>query len=568
VDERLESWKEIAAYLRRSVRTVHRWEREEGLPVHRHLHKKLGTVYAFKSEVDTWWQIRQPQVECQPEIPPDGASRRWRISAAVALGVAAATLLGLAAWTRLGAPVPGPAGKAMLAVLPFANLSARPEQEYFSDGLTEQMITELGSLEPARLGVIARTTAMQYKRTHKTVRELGSDLGVDYVLEGSVGREGDRVRVSAQLIRVTDQTQVWAQSYDRSLNSILALQHELAQDIAGAIGLRLAPSPAGREPNPDAYESFLRGRYFTLRMTPDSVTKGIELLELAVQLDPRYAPAHAALSQAYAHLSIFAGVRPRDAMPRSAAAARKAIELDPGLADAYTALGAYYQDYEWNWPEAERAYQRALQLNPSHAEAQHFYAMLQTYMRRFDEAIAATTRARRLDPLSLPLNAGAAVVLYLSRRYDEAIAQAEQAVEMDPSFPLAYVVLGLAHFQKGRYPDAVDAFTKGKRVARDMPDFEALLGNAYARLGQNTEVAARLDALREREKRQYVPPFLFATLHMAAGEPKKALHELERAYEDRLWFVPMLNVDPQFDPLRSEPRFQALIRRLNFPHAD
>jgi TolB-like protein/Tfp pilus assembly protein PilF len=560
VDERLESWKEIAAYLRRSVRTVHRWEKEEGLPVHRHLHKRLGTVYAFKSEIDAWWQTR-PQLESQPDTPSEGASRSWRTSAAIAFGVVAVLLAGIT-WDPRSASAP-PVGKAMLAVLPFNNLSASPNQEYFSDGLTEQMITELGSLEPGRLGVIARSTAMHYKGTKKTIREIGEELGVDYVLEGSVRREVDRVRVSAQLIRVRDQTHVWAQSYDRSLMSILALQQDVAEDIAGAVRLKLAPRAARREPNPEAYESYLRGRYFVLRMTQDSVKQGVELLEHAVQLDPGYAPAYAALSQAYAHLAIVAGVPPADAMPRSGAAARKAVELDAGLADGYTALGSYLHDYEWNWREAEGAYQRALELNPSHAEAQHFYAMLQAYMGRFDEAVAATRRARRIDPLSLPLNAGVAVVLYLSRRYDDAIAESKHALEMDPNFPLAYVVLGSAYVEKRMYADAIDVLMKGKNVSGGMPDFEALIGYAYARLGRRAEAATHLDVLRQRARREYVPPFILATVHMGLGERDQALAELERAYDDRSWFVPMLNVNPLFDSLRADPRFAALMRRLN-----
>ncbi len=536
--ERLESWKEIAAYLRRGVRTVRRWEKEEGLPVHRHLHKKLGTVYAHRSELDAWWGGRPAGVS-----GPAEAARRG--SRAVS--------------TRV-----------MIAVLPFDNLNRDPHQDYFSEGLTEEMISQLGRFQPESLAVIARTTVMQYKGRNKTVREIGDELSVDYILEGSVRCELDRVRVNAQLIDVRDQSQVWGSSYERSMRSILALQRELAVDIGREIRLKLAPhnqAPLAdmAAVNPGAYLAYLKGRHFLNDFTPESVQRSVEHFRRAIEADPAYAPSYASLAEAYERLPMWIDTPPAQTFPLALEAAEKALELDPDLPDTYASLGLIHATYLWDWSRAERHFQRALELDPGYSPARQWYAEFLAEMGRIDEALLIIERARVSDPLSSVIQSTRAFVLWLGRRFDEAIAQAQQVLEIDRAYPMALIRLGVAYVGKEMHGDAIRAFESAEKAAPGLLDCTALLGYAHARAGNRREALKRLQALRRLGKARYVPAFLFATVHLGLGEHEEALRFMEEEYDARGWYLLLIKHGPQFDPLREHPRFQALMRRMNFP---
>jgi TolB-like protein/Tfp pilus assembly protein PilF len=535
--ERLESWKEIAVYLKRGVRTVRRWEKEEGLPIHRHVHKKLGTVYAYPSELNEWRDGRRAQAT-GPTVPVRQGGRDTS--------------------TRV-----------LIAVLPFEDLSGN-EQEYLADGLTDEVISQLGRFNPDTLGVIARTTVMQYKGVSRPVRQIADELNVDYVMEGSVRCEADRVRVGVQLIDVRDQAHLWAGTYDQSMRSILALQRDLAVDIGREIRVRLSPERQGNDRdtntiNPEAYHEHLKGRHFLNEFTPESVSRSVEYFRRAIDADPTYAPAWASLAEAYELLPMWISAPPRDFLPLALDAAEHALGLDPNLPGAHASLGLINANYLWDWPRAEGHFQRALELNPNCSPARQWYAEFLAEMGRIDDGLATLEWARAHDPLSRSIRATRAFVLWLGRRFDEAIAETQQILEIDPTYAMALIRLGVAYAGKGLYTDAVRAFRAAEAAAPELPDCVALQGYAHARAGGKREALKQLDRLRRLARRRYVPAFLFGGVYLGLGEHDKALQFMEQEYDARGWYLLLIKQGPQFDPLRSQARFQALMRRLNFP---
>jgi TolB-like protein/tetratricopeptide (TPR) repeat protein len=536
-DDRLDSWKEIAAYLRRGVRTVRRWEKEEGLPVHRHVHNTLGTVYALRHEIDAWLDSRRAgrRLVPAPSLPERPAS-----------------------------------GRIMLAVLPFEDLSPDCHATFFGDGLTSEMIARLGQLRPERLGVIARTTVMQYRAAAKTVRQIGDELGVQFVLEGTVRQEAGRARITAELILVRDQTQVWAGEYEQPISSILALQRHLAIEIGRGIDVALAPAPEsapalpGRV-QPQAYLACLKGRHFLRRFTADSVRRSIEYFREAIEADPTYAAAHAALAEAYAHLPVW-GERPSsETLQLAMASAQRALELDPEQADAYASLGLVLANYVWDWEAAERHFQRALELNPGSVSAGQWYAEFLGEMGRCDEALAILDESGLHDPLSPGIHASAAFALWLARRYVEADARAALGLEIEPNYPMALIRRGVVSVCTGAYDAAVEAFRSAQGATPPLLACTALLGYTYGRAGRREEAEAVLNELRSLERTRYVPAFLLAGVHLGLGDEEEALRLFEREWRARGWYLLLLNRSPLYDPLRSHPRFQALLRRMSFP---
>jgi TolB-like protein/Tfp pilus assembly protein PilF len=401
------------------------------------------------------------------------------------VGVAAGLIvvLGLAAyvgWQRWGRRATPPEGRIMLAVLPFENLSGDPEQEYFSDGMTEEMISQLGQVHPERLGVIARTSAMQYKKTSKRVDEIGHELGVDYVVEGSVRRGNERIRVTAQLIQVSDQTKVWSESYESSVGDVLALQSEVARAIAGEIQLKLAPQqPAPRPVNPAAYEAYLKGVFHMRKLTTPEVKKGFDYFQQAIAIDPNYALAYTGLAACYG-LGNFMGMRPSESRPKAKEAALKALELDDTLAEAHASLATVLMD-EWDWAGADREFRRALELNAGIAHIHSGQAWLLAVTGRTVEAITEMTRARELDPLSVGTVTGLGRMFMFARRYDEAIEQFGKAQELDPNYIWAHFFRGIAYQQKGMHHEAVAEIQKA--MALGDPEYKAIgeaMGRAYA----------------------------------------------------------------------------------------
>jgi TolB-like protein/DNA-binding winged helix-turn-helix (wHTH) protein len=460
-------------------------------------------------------------------------------------------------------------GRVMLAVLPFENMSGDPEQEYFSDGLTEETIAELGRLSPSTLGVIARTSSMAYKDTDKSAEVIAGELGVDYVLEGSVRREADRVRIVAQLIRARDQTHVWAERYDRGFHSILALQNEVARTIAEEMRMRLPPSNgvrARRSPSvhPDAYQAYLKGRFFLNQRTGTAILKSLEQFEEAIAIEPGYAQAYAGLADAH-ELSWYGGVPPRESNERATAAARRALELDSSLEEPHTSLGIVCGAYTWQWSECVTLFERALERNANSSLAHKGYSEVLSFLGRHERAIAEAQRAVELDPLSLIMQANLGITYYRARRFDEAIRQMEHTLEMNPHYMLGHFNLGMIRAATGSYDAAVRAFGLAREYAPDDTGSVSLLGYVYGRMGRTASARAMEHEIRRLSTTQYISPYLRAAVHVGLGETHEALTQLEQAYQDRSWLIATLKVEPVFDALRGDERFEALIRRLNFP---
>ena len=465
---------------------------------------------------------------------------------------------------------PQPAGKIMLVVLPFENLSGDPEQEYFSDGMTEEMTAQLGQLTPQHLGVIGRASAMAYKGRKKTIDEIGKELRVQYVLEGSVRRQGDRVRVTAQLIEVGDQTHVWAQSYDRDVGSILWLQADVARAVAHEIQIKLTPEvqtrlATPRAVNPEAYRLYLIGRFLWNKRTEEGFKNAIDHFQRALEIDPGYGPAYAGLADSYIMFSDWGFLPPKEAIARGKAAAQKALEIDESLAEAHASLALAYFEYDWDWPASERELKRAIELNPNYATAHQWYHAFLLAMKRHAEAMAEVQRAQQLDPLSPIISGCVADRYFYARQYQEAIRQFRNTVSLFPEFAVAYGPLGKAYVANGMYEQAIVAYQKARSLSGASAAEVAALGQAYAKGGIRGYYLWELRRLREESKHRYVRAFAFALLFAGLCEKDQAFSYLGKAYEDRDYLLTFLQVEPRFDPLRSDPRFQDLLRRMNFP---
>ena len=514
-------------------------------------------------------EAETPAVAPSAPDPQTGTHASLRRTGLVLLGVAALVAAATYLMVRRFQPATNEAGrKIMLAVLPFDNLSGDPEQEYLSDGMTEEMIVELGRLQPERLGVIARTSAMTYKGAAKSVEQIGRELGVDYVLEGSVRRAADRVRITAKLIQVRDQTQAWSGSYERPLRDVLALQSDVAQPIAREIHLRLSAGQQdrvtqARPVHPEAYEAYLKGRFFANQWRVETLQRAVELYQQAIGLDPTYAPAHARLAEAYYGLSNI-HLPPRQAMPLARSAAAQAVLQNPGLAEGHTMLAMVRFVYDWDSAAAERGFTRAIELDPSSATAHQWYGWALAHLGRREEALAELRRAQRLDPISFSLLLDLAWSLYLTRGYDAAAAHYREMIELAPDFPLAHLFLGIVHEHQGRLAQAVRELERAHTLEAT-PWSIGLLGRARALAGDSDAARRALAELEEMRVRSYVSPYVFTLLHLALQEKDPALDWLEKAYRDRTEDVILLAVDPRLDPLRGDPRFADLLRRIGLP---
>jgi TolB-like protein/DNA-binding winged helix-turn-helix (wHTH) protein/Tfp pilus assembly protein PilF len=493
--------------------------------------------------------------------------RRSRATAtALALAVLAAGVLVAVSAGRCDPPA-----RIMLAVLPFENLTGDPEQDFLCDGLTEELIAQLGGLQPARLGVIARTSALQYKRTTKGAAEIGRELGVQFLLETSVRRVDDRFRITAQLIEIDRQSHVWAEQRDFDTRDILALQREVAtvvgQRVVDSFSLGQSHAGSGRpSSNPAAYEHYLRGRWHWAKDTAEGLQRGKEHFEKAIALDAGYAQAHSGLADAYALLGSY-GIMPiGESHPLGRQAAQTALQLDDTLADAHRSLAAILGDYYWEWTEAERHFRRSLELAPNDVRALHFYSFYLAYTGRSREAIPLAQRAIGLDPLSLAAQVNLGVILNMARRYDDAVGQFERALELDSAHVMAHAMLGLSYAYKNLPDRAVSEMALARKADGRRPDLVALHGYALARAGHTAEAFAAIDELRRRTEPREPSPFFLAVVAVGLDDKDGAYGWLEKAVEERYWALPMLKADPIFDSLRSDPRFPVILDRLGLPH--
>ena len=459
-------------------------------------------------------------------------------------------------------------GKQMLAVLPFENLSEDRTQEYFNDGLTEEMITQLSRLNPERLGVIARTSAMNYKGTKKSIKEIGAELGVAYVLEGSARRALGRVRIAAQLIQVRDETHLWAQTYERSLLDILKLQSEVARAIAREIRVKLTPREerrlaASSAVSPQAYEAYLKGRHLWNRRTEDGMRKSIAHYEQAIRLYPQYAMAYAGVADSYVMLACRGMVPAKDTFRKAKDAARKAIDLDNELGEAHGSL-AHVRLHDWDWEGLEADFERAIDLNPAQAIVYYWYGEFLMSRGRPEEAIAVTQKAQQTDPLSPVIGSSLAMILYLARRYDQAAVVLERTREINPDHFLPHLRMGLVRIQQRKYDQAILELKAAVSLSDQSTETLAALAMAYAAAGKKKPAQQILAKLQQLAGKRYVLPYNVAKIHAAGADRDKAFEWLERAYEGGNPDLIELNSEPIFDGLRGEPRFSDLMRRIGW----
>jgi TolB-like protein/Tfp pilus assembly protein PilF len=469
---------------------------------------------------------------------------------------------------RIGKAADQPTATAnSLVVLPFANMSTDPENEYFSDGLTEDIITQVSRIQELR--VISRTSAMQYKNASKSVRVIGRELGVSALLEGSVRKHGSRVRITAQLIDANTDDHIWAETYDRDLVDIFAVQTEVAGKVAAALKVAITQSERdllGRQPtqNLEAYELYLQGRFHSGKRTLESLQKGIESFEKALKLDPAYAEAFSGIADSYTILAIFEWMRPSEAFPKAREAAEAAVKLKPDLAEAYASLGLVLFQYEWDWAAAEEASKRAVSLNPNYATGHHFYADFLKAMGRFDEALQQINEAKALDPLSLAIGSGVGHVLYLSRQYDQAIEAYRRIVALDPKYLQARLWFGRPYLQKGMYEEAIAELESAVELSGGSTMSMAVLAHAYASAGKLEPANQLLDQLMARSKESYVPSYWIGLVYVGMSDQERALEWLERAFEERSSWLAFANVEPRFDALRHNPNFLTLLKKIGF----
>ncbi|MFZ0863880.1 MAG: winged helix-turn-helix domain-containing protein [Candidatus Sulfotelmatobacter sp.] len=488
------------------------------------------------------------------------------------VGVAVLALFTVALVMKRGGGARGAMQPAVnsLAVLPLKNLSGDSSQEYFADGMTEAVIGRLSMIRGLR--VISRTSVMHFKDTRMSVPEIAKTLHVDAIVEGSVIREGGRVRVTVQLIRGATDEHIWAEEYQREYRGILALEEEVARTVAQQIKIRLTPQEqvglaAARAVDPEVHESYLKGRYYLNERTEDSMNRSVAYFQQAIGRDPSYALAYCGLADAYALLGFRGGFPSKDALSRAKAAALKAIELDDTLAEPHASLAFIAETHEWDWATAEREYKRALELNPGDARAHHWYAGYLMYVGRFEEGIAEAKRARDLDPLSLPVNNALAGRLLVAGRVDEALAQLQQTLEMDPHFAPAHQTLGWAYLNMRKNHEAIQEFQQALQLSgTDDKDIMLDLGFAYATVGNQEKARGILAKLKKLHEQGLIPSGSIAILYGALGELDEAFAWLEKAYEERDPELTYLQVPGRrFAPLRHDARFQQLVHRMGLP---
>lgn len=511
-------------------------------------------------------EILEPLGSASPSAaaaaPASTPGLRMRRALAAVL-VVAAVLAAVAVWTLVKRGTAPAAVLQAVAVLPFEDMSATGEYEYFADGMTEELIVQLSNVEGLR--VVGRSSVFAFRDRAVDVRDVAARLNATAVLQGSVRHSGDTLRIAVQLTDGINGYQMWAETYQREARDVFAIQDDIARHIVQRLNGQVTRAPGnqlrGATPGPEAFNLYLKGRYQWHRRTEQSLRAAADYFGQAVELAPDYARAHAGLGDAWAVLGFYDFLPPRDAFPAAAAAAQRALELEPALGEPHATIGYVALYHDWNWPRAEREFQRAIELEPGYSTGHQWYANFLTAMGRFDEAVTRMESAMELDPLSVIANAALGWVLYYAGDYDRAVAQCTRALELDPAFALAYLWRGLAQEQRGDMTAALPDLEEAVRLSGGSTLHVALHARALALAGHLHEARALMQQLEAREGTDYLPPYEMAKLHDALGDTEAALESLERAYEHRSHSIAFLAVDPQLERLRSQPRFKALLSR-------
>jgi TolB-like protein len=524
--ERLESWKEIGTYLNRTARTVQRWERTKGLPVRRLPGGEMARVYALRSELDA-----------------------WRSSRGIHLQEAALT----------------PASLPSIAVLPFTNMSADKENEYFCDGLSEELINALSHIRELR--VAARTSAFAFKGKEIDIREVGKRLNVGAILEGSVRKSVQRLRITAQLLNVEDGYYIWSGQFDREMKDIFDIQEEISLTIVDHLKLTLLKDEKEKilkrhTENYEAYEYYLKGRYFWYRRYEKGLQRALQYFQQAVEKDPGYALPYMGIADTFASLGVFSFMSPFHAFSRAKAAANKALEIDPELAEPYASLGWIALWHDWDWQAAETFFLRAIQMQPDYAPVHQWYGNCLACMGRFDESIQEGRKACELEPLE-PINSTQlGFEFHLARRFDESIGELRRVIESDPEFSVAYWLQSGNFMVKKMWAEAIVMSKRFVELSGEAVIGVSALGLAYGSAGMKDDALKILERLDGISKDRYVGSFWRAMVWIGLGEKNKALGNLEKAYLERESIMAGLKVWPLLDGLRLEPRFQALLKKM------
>ena len=530
-----------------------------------------GRGYCFVAEVKPIPKTASPVADTFPIGSLPRRQERLRERLPVLLGIFAALILSFAAYFQWFRPRPVSAGRSMLAVLPFENFTGDSSEDYFSDGLTEEMIGQLGNLDPPHLGVIARTSVMHYKHSQESIPAIGKDLGVQYVIEGSVRRDAKRVRITVQLIQVKDQSHLWARQYDRDLGDLLELQEEVAREVANEIEFSLsgrrpiepahAAAPVRGANSYETYDLYLKGRYFWNKRTGDGFRQAAGYFQQAIDKDPNFARAYAGLADTFALMSTWYIGPQNELMPKARVTALRALALDESLADAHASLAMIKENYDYDWPGAEKEFRRALELDPQYAIAHQWYAEFLSWQGRFPEAFAESEQARQLDPISLIGATDRASILYESRQYDSALKQWRSVLDLDPTYDHAEHLMIPAYLQLGRYDDAVTEIERWE-AAGESPWMWGWKAAVYARAGHPDEARRALAKLEQTSGSPANRAVTLLIAYLGTDQKERALELLQQMYAEHSNAVVQIKVDPMFDPLRNDPRFKDLLRRL------
>lgn len=566
--ERLDSWKDIAAYLRRGVRTVIRWEQEEGLPVHRLPHQKRGSVYAYSHELDAWLADRSRAGE---PLDPNEESflhrlglrggRRWIVAMAAAIPV-----IVLLVW--LAGRFSGSPPERTLAILPFRNEDANPSAAALCTGMAEDIIRDLARLRGYGTRVVSLNAVGSAVPDTEDPATTARRLNVDTLLVGRLAERRDRLIVSVELVNAADQTVLWSARYDRSAAEMLAIQREITGEVVERLQFGVSPGEFRRltqrnETNPEAYRHYARGRYLWNQRTPEGMRAAIEAFHRAIEADPTFPLAWSGLADSYVPLAYYVSVPTAESAPKARAAAEQALKLDPDLADAYAARAYVQADYYWDWEAAERDFRRALELNPGSANVHHWYGERLSQMGRVDEALAEYLVALELDPLSLIINTNVAHAYYFGRDYNRTIEHCRYVISLNEGFPNAHADLGRALLMTRQYPEAIRELERATELGGGPMNGLGRLGYAYAVAGRREDALRVLNRITTPPQGERAAPFAAALVHLGMGDRENAIRWLTTAVDERAVYVTSIGADPLFDGLRGDARFAALLRRMN-----